>query len=275
MLDIKIKKIIATVLCAATLLCSAGCGKSGGGGDVELSGKEYTLQIPTSDSTYYSLTVPEEYAVTSYDNVSYWTLAQNVEVYCTSVQNHLATDQSEGSGLYVNSKSVSLDIDDHTISIRCSKNQQELFKTVLRTGKLTECHIDLYADNRLNKFPKYEIQNMTLYDNNLYMPDGAQETKLNVYTASLVLNGREFIMSWIQDGKVEDIKDKIACLCLCNSGRTVVEQWYQDDDIVYVEAGDHIAVAKKLRANEWYIYLGTKSYKNYALTGAVKVHGED
>ena len=265
-------KILFFASVAAVTFFIAGCAKDKNT-DITLSGKAYSLQLPIGDTQTMSLKVPEEYGIVSSDNFTYWELSNDVTVYLSEILNHLPTDKTDISNLYINSKSLSYDYQSKTITVRCEKDTQDIFKRVLLDGQIYDTDVSLPGIVELSKLPKSTDVMMTLYDNNLYMPEGAQETKLDIYKALLHLNGRDFLLSWIQDGKFEEVRDKIINICLMNSDNDTVQSWYQNNEIFYAQSGNNVVGMKKLRANEWYIYSGTLPYNDYVITGLKKVHG--
>ena len=104
------------------------------------------------------------------------------------------------------------------------------------------------------------------------MPEGAEDAMLDSYRASVIFLNREFLISWVQDDKIEQLLPKLITKCIANSGVSMLDSWYQDDEIVYMTAGNNIVAAKKLSLNEWYVYSGSKTFVDYVLTGVMDVH---
>lgn len=264
-----VRLFIIMMISSLTIGCSLPNNKP----TLNLSGKTYTLQLPISDTQLMNIGIPEEFPITMSDNFTYWQLARDTTIYLMDITNHMAADKTDVTNLYQNSKSISYDYADKTITIRCDSDVQEVMKEYLLSATITESDTRLSDITKLDKFPKHGDVVMKMYDNNLYMPEGAQETKLNIYTASLCTSGADFIMSWICDGKRDEVCTRLTNICLANSGSNTLTAWYVSDDIFLAKAGENVVGMKKLRANEWYVYTGTTPYVDYILKGLKTVHG--
>jgi hypothetical protein len=257
------KKFISILVVLSILL--TGCSFTKSNSDsIKLSDATYTLEIPVADGKVFTIEVPTDLQIMATDNNVYFKFNNDIVMYAT----HNTESSSE-----VTKYAVSRQVEERYIFARCDGAVNRL-KETFGNGIIKDCDVKLYIETELKEFPEYMdmSDDMILYDNNLYMPDGCEENTVNIYTSELLCDGESWLESWIMDGTYDDIKDTLATYCITNSGSDKINYWYKDDNIVIMYSGDNIVAAKKLRYNEWYVYSGSAMYEDYILTGVDKVH---
>lgn len=233
-----------------------------------------TIEVPITDSYAYIIKLPKAMQVIETDNNVYWKLSDDITIYLTQPVNHTASEYDEETGVYVSNTSVMLDFDTNTLIMQTKQSNVDSLVECLCNGSRVLKDTSLPRDCETKDFPAYDDMSnyMELTSGNLYMPKDYEKTSLYFYTSELMCSGSEWLETWILDGNLEDIKDHLVNIALCNSGHALVSSWYYDGDIFIVQAGDNIVCAKKLRYNEWYVYSGSANYKDYMYTGIQKVH---
>lgn len=259
------KKILLLLL-SLVLLC--GCNEKEA---PVYSGATYSIEVPITATTAYVFNLPVELAITETDNNTYWLFSDGTRLYCLSevAYNYMSYDSV--LDVYTTSDSICKKFKDCGILL---KNTDVNLKHYLVDGKYEDRgNYVLNPDNRDLK-PDYKQVEMFMTDSNLYMPEEAEEHLVNEFKVSMISDSKDWLESWVQDGKIEEIETKLITLALNNSSSDDIDSWYKDDEIVIYVSGDNIAAAKKLRYNEWYIYYGTYKYDDYIYQGLDKVHAD-
>lgn len=271
-MNVNKKDLVTTLALALSLLVVglAGCTSSDSG--VILSGDTVTLQIPVSPTELFEVEIPKELSTfKETDNNLYWKLSDDTTIYRMSELSTLTTEYDEDTGLYVAPKTVIKEFGDGCIIVATSKELQPTFVECMSKGTVREVNTYLDYSNELEELPSYTVKEMEMTESNMYMPVGAREADSGYYTCSILSNGDTWLESWILDGSLKDIQNKLVTICLGNSGQTSLSSWYKTDDIIYLTAGDNVLAAKRLQYNEWYVYFGSVEYTDYILTGIEKV----
>lgn len=264
------------LLLALVVLFVAGCGDAPISSNSPTSDPIESIEVPVDAKTVWAFELPSGSNVLETDNNSYWRLTDDTTIYLTSLISHTDAEYDESTGVYMNSVMTCKDFTEIGKSICITPKSSEIKKyaKILSKGDTVAKRTSLFTELEVASLPEYTdmSDDMKMYDNNLYMPFGAIETQLDIYTAELICNGANWIECWIADGTMEELQDTLVNICICNSGLDQLDSWYQDEDTLYITAGNSILAAKKLRYNEWYIYYGSSMYKDYILTGISKVH---
>lgn len=268
------KKRILPILLIICLI--AGCGEEPISSNSPTSDPIESIEVPVDAETVWAFDLPSGSQILETDNNSYWRLSDDTTIYLTSLIGHATTEYDSSTDVYTNSILVSKDFTDaeKSICITPKNNKVTKWAKILSKGNKVSKKTQLFKELEVLELPTYidVSDDMKMYDNNLYMPFGAIETQLDIYTAELICNGANWMECWIADGTMEELQDTLVNICICNSGLDQLDSWYQDEDTLYITAGNSILAAKKLRYNEWYIYYGSSMYKDYILTGISKVH---
>lgn len=266
----KMNRILGVALLSAML---AGCGGT------QLSGDTTTLQVPVGNDQLFEFQIPVECTVQHTDNVAYWELTEGVTVKVTGKVEHVGVAYDTLNDVYVSTTDVSKDVNDMTIDVMVKPSMLDEFGDYLGAGSMQQVSTNLDKKLKIKKMPGHndKSEDMEINATNLYMPKAEGETITEGnFTADVVNTDKGFLMCWIQDGKFEDIRDKMISYLVANTGKNGVESWYKDkDDSYYLECGDHMMVIKQLKFNSFCIYLGSTGYKDYALTAMEKLHAKN
>ncbi len=262
------KKFITSILLILCLLCGCGEQKQEDTVKVVLD----LIDIPLGSGKVFKLTLPEGSNIVETDNNVYWLLSDDTKIYRTTKVSNSEEDFDAETGMYIGNDYVAKDFDECTITAQGGNSQGE-FRRLLFEGVVDTVDVALYKETKSKFLPSYVDMSDSMYlsDRNLYMPEGSNESSVGNYTAELLCNGVDFLESWIQDGDQDSLQGILATYTLVNAPDAYIASWFMDDDYMYFTAGDHIMGAKKLKRNQWYIYLGTTKYKDYILTGMHKV----
>lgn len=261
-------KTLLPILFICLVLVS--CGKS-----VKLSGNTYALQIPVSEDEVLEVSVPEEMKVSVTDNISYWEFTDGSKIISTNSTTHTTAIKDSETGLFMLSNGVIRDVNKESISWTVQREYLDTVKNYLASAKTVKISTKLDAGN------EYDIGSYTdkkdvmqLTENGNYMPidDKCQTKPLFKYTADLISYDGKFLVSWVQDGLYDEIKDQMITYCVANSPKNCVDKWYRDDEILYVKSGDNCMAMKKLTANSWAVYVGTSNFEDYILTALKVIH---
>lgn len=260
------KKNLFILVFICILLC--GCSSEP---EVLFSGVTRTIEVPISTGTLYSFEMPVELETISTDNHNFWEFNDGSEIYCMSGTNLTNMEYSKEYDLYENDTAFCKVFDDCYIIVT---NGQDCIKEYLSKGVTREVNAVLYKELESDSLPAYEEQEMEMTKANLYIPLNSKDEQINAYMVSLVSTRDDWLESWLIDGTADDIVGDLCTLAMCNTNCTKIDKWYQSEDIIFITAENNIVAAKKLRYNEWYIYYGTTTYKDYILQGINKVHAE-
>lgn len=258
-------KLLFLLLCLTFLF---GCNKNQ---EPVYSGSTFSLEVPISDTEVYKINLPVELSIIETDNNNFWKFSDDSELYCLSTSSVNEATYDNETGLYVTYNSMCKQFDNCCIIIK-SKNTS--LRTYLASGSFVDKKTELYKELELEHLPSYVEQEMAMTNSNLYMPMNSVEKQVNAYMVSMVTVGDSWLESWVIDGTLDEIKNHLCTLVLNNSGKEMLDSWYVNDDVLYLTAGNNIVGAKKLRYNEWYIYYGDASYKDYILQGIDKIHAD-
>lgn len=261
-------RMLLTVI--AMIVCLCKCGKAEEP-EIVYSGKTNSYDIQISDTEYVTLQVPIEAELTLQDGYSHFEFSDGTIIDMSNTQ--LTPAQlDEETGLYVSDSSVQLNIDDKCILVSCTGSMVEQMKTYLQGVKRVEILTDLYKELRIKKLPKYKSVEMELVDN-MYLPANTPKRNWLSLESQLYTDGTDYLQLTIYDFPIGDIVAKLRTQLLCNTGKNVVDEWYQDDDTLYMKAGDHYIVTKRLAYNCTYVYSCTEALLDCALQGADKIYG--
>lgn len=249
------KKLLLFVL-LCLMLC--GCGS-------EFSGATYTINVPVTNDSYITVLWPEEIPLKYTDNATYWEFEDQSVLY-TSDSPEISYDKDKDTFI------VGRKPEERKViytGVALSKKQ---FEDIINSAEVTTNRADYSEDleipstNNL-EFDKKEI---VIDDHGMAMPaeflSKIRDTS-NFYSASLLLDDTEsYLTAFIIDRDFETFKQEIYNM-VCTG--TPLSQWYynKDSGIFVIKSGKKCAVAKAIRSNEWYVYLGTFNYSDYMLSG--------
>lgn len=262
----RITFLVIALLC---LLPNTSCGNTTE--DMFYSGQTVSYDIQISDTEYVTVQVPIEVQLTLTDNHTHYEFSDGTVIDLVNSQVTTAKLDEE-TGIYVSNNSLQLNIDDKCILVSCTGTMQEAMKSYLQNIHRSKVSTDLYKEQRIDYLPDYVYVDMELVDN-MYMPIDTPKYDWLSYESQLYTEGTAWLQLTVYDYPLTDIKSRLLTSILCNTGAKVVDEWYQDDNILYARAGTHCIVTKRLAYNCTYVYMCDQSLLNYALQGVHKVHG--
>lgn len=249
------KRYFFMFLFLMTLILS-GCGKS------EIK-ETYVINVPNTDSTYLELNWPAELPVHYTDNATYWEFNDGSVLY-TSDRPDVEYDKENNT--YV----IGRKPDERRIIYTGVAIKKKEFESIVKNAVVVNNTIEFDKDKGLNTLPLFETKEIVLDENGMAMPSDFLEMEKNIpnyYSASLLLiSPNNYLTAFILDRTEEEIKQELYNM-VCSG--TDIEDWYYNkyDGTLLIHSGDKYAVAKAIRTNEWYVYLGTKNYLDYMLSG--------
>ena len=259
------RNVIIMLLCLTLL---SGCSKQE---EPVYSGSTFILEVPINSTEVYEFSLPTELSIVETDNNNFWKFSDGSELYCLSTSSINDATYDEATDLYVTYNSMCKQFEECCIII---KTKATALRPYLASGSFKNKRTELYRELELKHLPAYKEQEMAMTDANLYMPLNSVDHQVNAFMVSMVSNGNSWLESWVIDGTLDDIKDSLCTLALNNSNKDMLDSWYLSDDVIYLTSGSNIVGAKKLRYNEWYVYYGDVTYKDYILQGLDKIHAD-
>lgn len=249
----KIKLLIAVAV--VTLMC--GCSHQPE--QIATTG----FEVPLDNNKVASIAIPASWELKECDGFSYWQFNDDTVIYRT--KSLIPTGDKKGN-CYYSSSSVQRDFGDYAITVKTSKKNVDTVGNLLDGATVFERNVVQYKEAALESLPEYKDYPMDLTDNGLYMPLEYTDVEFDIYTASHTVNGTNFLLCWIMNYKLEDLKPVLNNLVTCNSGSGKLSSWYESSDVYYAESGRLVVCAKKLTYNTWCCYLATDGdYADYAV----------
>lgn len=272
------KKLLTIFLCLVPITLT-GCGVK----QISYSGNTSVLELPVSDTAVVRLNIPDELECSFNDSIVGRKYSDGTVIEVCSGDYHdgkLDEKTKVKSGKLVNIYWVNKQFEDKVILITFeNKAYMNYWKNVLTTAEIVKVQTTLANIPIIDELT-YESKEdvMRVNDVNLYMPTSSKEDTLdkstiNGLTASIVSEGDSYLLSFIQDGTYEEIKDKMFTYCIANSTQNSIDKYYPEDEqgISVYYSGDNILGMKKLTHNSYYVYLGSSDYKDFIYTGLHKV----
>ena len=265
------KKLLTILLPITILIAVCGCGKKD---ESEYGPATVTYDVMISDTDIVKLQVPADLTLTLQDNRGHYEFEDKLTIDMLNIQ-YTTAPLDEETGLYVTDKTLQLNVDDKCILLNCTGTLHDYMKSMLQKATRISIDTDTYVEDRLKVYPEYADVTMELQNGNMYMPVGATNESWMAHESMLYVKGTSWLQLNIMDGNFDTLKPRFLTLALCNSGSNRVDEWYQDDYILYLRKGDTVVVTKRLAYNSYYVYTCSADMKDYALKGAKTIYGSN
>lgn len=247
------------------------CGKS------DFSGQTYQLRIPTSAYTVEDINWPVELPLAKTDGCTYWEFSDGSFLYTSTYSaedtiEHV-TEIKENEKYQINTAAKT-----RTIIYDNAHSYGKEVKNILCTATTSVYVPNLPKKAELKKLPEYNVVDISIDDNGMAMPTDYVSDSIrvdNIYSSSMYLQSpTSYITAFILDRTKEEAFDELCSLTCC--GQAVTDWYYNsDNNIFYIHSGDRYMVAKAIRDNEWYVYIGTADFLNAMISGVMQVSYAD
>lgn len=252
------------LLLCLLLAFTVGCGS-------DLSGDTYTICIPNKDDTYLEVQWPVECVIKYTDNATYWEFVDGSLLYTSDSPELIYNEDAD-------TYTVGDKPDERKIIYTGNVISEDLFKSTVNNATVVNNRLNLPAEKEWYSVPEYQTREISLDDRGMAMPSefiSLIKDTANYYSASLLLvNKDDYLTAFILDRNLEDAKQELYNMVCAGSE---LDSWYYNKDNGYLifKSCNKYAVAKAIRTNEWYVYLGTEKYIDYMLSGAKLVTYSD
>lgn len=246
------------VLATCTAFLMTSCGKAE---EVTIPMKPF--EIPTTGCEVFSFEIPEDWELTRQDGFCYWEFNDGENIL---QRNKVQVNVGEQDGdVYVASDSVARNFDDCTVQVSCEGDDVQLLRESFKDGKVAERHVKKDKGKSLQYLQDFEDLDMVMSENDLLVPVYYNKVMSMAFTACHAMTEDGFYTTWIMNYKFEDLQPMLDAMVSCNNG-TVLDSYFQNDDVYYAKCGDIVVGAKKLTYNKWCCFTASAgTYENYLL----------